>query len=78
MDTLASLFGNTFYLFMILAFLAVVLFVEGAYLMWNAYKGPEARRMAERLQALAAGSRGGEHATILKRRMLAEVPTFQR
>ena len=79
METLASLFGNTFYLFMILAFLAVVLFVEGAYLMWNAYKGPEARRIAERLQALAAGSGGGgEQASILKRRMLSEVPTFQR
>ena len=78
MDALSSLFGNAFYLFVILAFLAVVLFVEGAYLLWNAYKGPEAKRIGERLQALAAGTRRGEQATILKRRMLEDVPRLQR
>lgn len=78
METLTSLLSNSFYLFVILAFAAVVLFLEGAYLTWNAYKGPEARKIEERLRALAAGVGGATQTSILKRHMLEEVPALQR
>src|SRR5688500_17781382 len=48
MDTL-------YYLFLIFCFLAVVLFLEGGYLVWYAHRGPEAKRIQERLRAVSAG-----------------------
>ncbi len=65
-----------YYLFVVLAFFAVVLFLEGVFLTWNAYKGPEKTRIAKRLQAISAGNRG-EAATLAKRRLLAESPGLQ-
>jgi NAD(P)-dependent dehydrogenase (short-subunit alcohol dehydrogenase family) len=44
----------SYYLFVVLGFLAVFLFLEGIYSAWDAYKGPEARRIEKRLQALNA------------------------
>ncbi|MDN5753410.1 MAG: type II secretion system F family protein [Nitrosospira sp.] len=66
-----------YYLFIILCFLAVVLFLEGAYLVWNAYRGPEAKRIQERLQALSAGWNGAETA-LLKQRLLSSSPALER
>ena len=78
MDALSHLFGNLFPLFMVLAFVAVVLFIEGAYLIWNSYKGPEARRIEERLRALSDGIGASEHTSILKQRMLSATPIFEK
>ncbi|TFW73078.1 pilus assembly protein TadB [Methylotenera oryzisoli] len=61
-----------YYLFAVLAFLAVVLFLEGAYMAWNAYKGPEAKRIERRLEAMTLGK---EHeSTLVKQRVLAKSP----
>jgi len=61
-----------YYLFAVLAFLAVVLFLEGAYMAWNAYKGPEAKRIERRLEAMTLGK---EHeSTLVKQRVLAQSP----
>ncbi len=65
-----------YYLFVVLAFLAVVLFFEGMYLAWNAYKGPEAKRIEKRLQAMSAGA-SHQH-TFLKQRLLAQTPSVER
>jgi tight adherence protein B len=70
MDTL-------YYLFLIFLFLAVVLFLEGAYLAWNAYKGPEAKRVQERLQAVSAGWTSAETA-LMKQRLLSNSPAMDR
>ena len=67
-----------YYLFVILAFIAVVLFLEGAFLAWNAYKGPEARRIERRLRAMSAGAREGGELSIVKKRLLAETPALDR
>lgn len=67
-----------YYLFVVLAFLAVVLFLEGAYLAWNAYKGPEAKRIEQRLRAMSAGSDGSEELSIVKKRLLSETPALER
>lgn len=68
----------TYYLFVILAFIAVVLFLEGTYLAWNAYKGPEARRVDRRLRAMSAGTHEGEELSIVKKRLLAESSSLER
>ncbi|MBI5608011.1 MAG: pilus assembly protein TadB, partial [Deltaproteobacteria bacterium] len=46
----------TYSLFAILGFLSAALFVEGAYLAWNASRGPEASRIERRLKAVARSS----------------------
>jgi tight adherence protein B len=68
-----------YYLFATLIFLAVVLLIEGAYLVWNSSKGPEAERIARRLRLMSAGSHGGEqNISIIKERMLSKTPLMQR
>lgn len=67
-----------YYLFLLFCFLAVVLFLEGAYLYWNAHKGPEATRIQQRLQAASAGGHGTATATLLKQRLLSNSQTLQR
>jgi tight adherence protein B len=68
---------SLYYLFLIFFFLAVVLFLEGLYLAWNAYRGPEAKRIQERLQAVSAGWAGAETA-LLKQRLLSNSPALER
>lgn len=67
-----------YYLFVVLGFLAVVLFLEGAYLSWNAYKGPEAKRIERRLRAMSAGGGGAEELSIVKKRLLSGTPALER
>ena len=67
-----------YYLFVILAFIAVVLFLEGSYLAWNAYKGPEAKRVERRLRAMSAGAHESGDLSIVKKRLLAESPALER
>ncbi len=71
MDTL-------FILFMLSAFLAVVLLVEGLYHMWNASQGPEAKRIAKRLQNMSASSYAGRTPVIIKKRLLSQTPAIER
>jgi tight adherence protein B len=65
-----------YYLFVVLAFLAVVLFLEGAYLAWNAYKGPEAKRIEKRLRAMTVSNK--HESSLVKQRLLSEAPSMQR
>jgi len=67
-----------YYLFVVLGFFAVVLFLEGVFLTWNAYKGPEKTRIAKRLQAISAGGSHGQGATLAKQRLLAQTPGLQK
>ena len=72
MDVLYLVFG-------VFVFIAVVLLVEGAYLMWNTSKGPEAKRIARRLRLMSAGtSQPGEEVSILKSRLLSQTPAIER
>lgn len=68
---------DTLYLvFVVLGFLAVVMLLEGLYLTWNAYRGPEARRIERRLQALSAGAHDLVAAPLIKKRMLSGMPAL--
>lgn len=66
-----------YYLFLIFCFLAVVLFLEGGYLAWYAHRGPEAKRIRERLQSVSAGWSGAETA-LLKQRLMSNSPGMER
>jgi tight adherence protein B len=67
-----------FYAFLVLAFLAVVLFLEGVYLTWSTYRGPEAKKIARRLSAMSAGGHDSGRISIVKERLLAETPALNR
>lgn len=67
-----------FYAFVGLGFIAAALFMEGAYLTWNSYKGPESKKIMRRLRHMSAGSVEHAQASILKQRLLSEMPALQR
>ncbi|MFD2270638.1 type II secretion system F family protein [Undibacterium arcticum] len=57
----------------------MVLLIEGVYVTWNSSRGPEAKRIARRLQAMSAGSHSAQSdVSILKKRLLSESPDMQR
>lgn len=68
---------SLYYLFLIFCFLAVVLFLEGGYLTWHALRGPKAKRIRERLQAVSTEWNAPE-AILLKQRLLSKSPALQR
>lgn len=67
-----------YYFFVVLGFVAVVLFLEGIYLTWNTYRGPEAMHIEKRLLALSAGAGGNFESSLIKQRLLAETPLTNR
>lgn len=67
-----------YFLFILLAFIAIVLFLEGAYFLWSAHKGPEAVRIEKRLQAISAGSRASRETNFIKQRLLSDSPVLER
>ncbi|MGK6305989.1 type II secretion system F family protein [Variovorax sp. DT-64] len=70
--------GNAFLVISALVFVAVLLLLEGLYLLWRNYKGPEARKIEERLRTLSASVDKTAQAQFLKERMLSEVPALER
>ncbi|WP_211451612.1 type II secretion system F family protein [Collimonas antrihumi] len=75
---LQSIGGNAFLIIAVLVFVAVVLLLEGIYMMWQSYKGPEARKIANRLRVLSASLDRTHQSQLLKQRMLSETPGFER
>lgn len=67
-----------FLIFLVSAFFAVVLLLEAGYTAWNSSMGPEAKRIQHRLQAMSAGSAASAASSIVKQRLLSEVPTMER
>lgn len=68
-----------YYIFAVLGFLAVIMLLEGLYLAWNAWRGPQARQIANRLRALSAGGHSERTAvSLVKRRLLSEIPLVDR
>ncbi|WP_211462715.1 type II secretion system F family protein [Collimonas silvisoli] len=75
---LQSIGGNAFLIITVLVFVAVVLLLEGLYMMWQSYRGPEARKIANRLRGLSASLDKTRQSQLLKQRMLSEIPGFER
>lgn len=66
-----------FFVFAILIFVAVVFLIEGAYLAWNASRGPEAQRLTRRVHT--AATRDAERSVALaKKRAFSSHPVLQR
>lgn len=75
---LENIGSNAFLILSVLVFVAVLLLLEGAYLLWKAYKGPEAKKIETRLRALSASLDNSKQTQLLKQRMLSEVPAVER
>jgi tight adherence protein B len=68
---------NLLLVFAIVGFLAVVLLVEGAWLLWNSNRGAEAQRMRERLKLLTVGERLSMESELIKERLLSQSPALE-
>jgi tight adherence protein B len=62
----------------VLVFIAVVLLLEGGYLMWKTYKGPQAKKIQLRLKALSAADDRSVQSRVLRDRMMSELPMLER
>ena len=69
--------NNSFPLLAVLVFVAVLLLLEGVYLMWKSYQGPEAKKIEQRLHALSA-TRDTSADRCSQDRMLSELPPVER
>lgn len=56
-------------LILVVAFVAVVAALEGAWMLWNDTRGPQVRRLRQRVRAISAGGHGQTQAALLKRRL---------
>lgn len=63
---------------LVVAFVAVVFALEGAYLLWNDSRGPEVQRLHRRVRMISAGSHGQAAAGLLKDRHRSETSFFDR
>lgn len=75
---LQNIENNPLWLLLVLVFVAVLLLLEGLYLLWKSYKGPEAKKIELRLRALSASLDSSKQSQLLKQRMLSEVPAIER
>ena len=71
--------GLGFTIFIIVGFLAVVLLLEGIYLVWTDTRSPEIKRIKQRLHLLANDNINAEAvASLSKQRVLSTYPTLQK
>jgi tight adherence protein B len=70
--------GHVSLVLSVLVFVAVVLLLEGMYLMWKTYKGPQVKKIQLRLKALSAAGDGSAQSHLLRERMMSELPPLQR
>ena len=75
---LQNIIGNAFLVISVLVFIAVLLLLEGAYLLWKSSKGPKAKKIETRLRALSASRDNSKQTQLLKQRMLSEIPAIER
>ena len=48
-----AILGNGFLVVLVLVFIAVLLALEASYMVWQSYRGPKARKLRTRLEAIA-------------------------
>ncbi len=64
-------------LFVVLGFLAVVLLLEGAFMLWSDTSSPEVKRIQRRLRVMTVGRHRKSDVTLLKQRLLSATPGVQ-
>ena len=75
---LQPIVGNFFLVLSVLVFIAVVLLLEGIYMMWNTYRGPQAKKIEQRLHVLSAASDTAPQARLLRHRVVSDLPLLER
>jgi len=65
-------------LFVVFGFVAVVLLLEGAYVLWNDNKSPEVQRIEQRLRAISAGGHDPGDIKLVKDRVMSGTPGLHR
>jgi tight adherence protein B len=70
--------GNSFLILTVLILVAVLLLLEGVYLIWRSVKGPQATKLQKRLVALSATGDNTQHTKLLRQRLLSELPRLER
>ena len=75
---LENIGGNVFLVMAVLVFIAVLLLLEGGYLLWKSYKGPDAQKIETRIRAISASLDKSQQTQLLKQRMLNELPLLER
>lgn len=75
---LQNLDNNFALILAVLVFVTVILLLEGLYLTWRTYKGPEAKQIEKRLRALSAAHDNSAQAVLLRQRMMSELPVLER
>lgn len=65
-------------LFVVLGFLAVVLLLEGAFMLWSDTTSPEVKRIQRRLRVMTVGRHRQSDVTLLKQRLLSATPGVQK
>lgn len=65
-------------LFMVASFGAVVLLLEGLFMLWTDTKSPEVERIQRRLRVMTVGQHRKADVTLLKQRLLSATPGMQR
>lgn len=69
---------NGFRVVLVLIFVAVLMLFEGLYLLWQAHRGPQARILSRRLQALGGARRELPQVQVLKSRAGRTAPVLER
>ena len=70
--------STLFVLFVVCGYLALFLFIEGAFVLWNDTRGPEVQRLQQRLKLMSAEERTLTLTGLSKRRVLSEIAWLQR
>jgi tight adherence protein B len=65
-------------IFLVFGFLAVVLLLEGVFVLWSDTRSPEVQRVRRRLRMISAGDPGQADASLLKQRLLSSTPELER
>lgn len=65
-------------LFSVFGFVAVVLLLEGLFMLWTDTRSPEVKRIQRRLRVMAIGDHGVDEVSLVKERLLSTTPEIQR
>lgn len=70
--------SSLFLVFLALVFVAAILMFQGMFTLWNAYRGPEARRIEKRLQSMAVGGIESVESELVRDRLKSDLPFLDR
>src|SRR5687768_13227258 len=69
---------NGFLVLALLVFVAVLLALEGLWVVWQSHQGPTAKRMKQRLMQVSGAPAAESQARLLKQRTLSQLPFIER